>query len=402
MSEISDEDLLAELGVDVQKTAVRSHTPREERIIAGFEDIVRFREQHGRVPQHGEERDIFERLYAVRLDRIRALDESRELLAPYDPYGLLDGATVASQAADALDDEALLAELGVPTSDSVDEDITVLKHVSSREEKRAAEEIASRTPCEDFDRFKPLFKRVKEEMDQGARETREFGIDATIAKGNWFILGGQIVYVADMSDPIKAPNGESDARLRAIYSNGTESNILRRSLQRALYKDGAGRRITEPSAGPLFGHESDGEDLASGTIYVLRSKSNHPQVAAHRELIHKIGVTGGSVESRLTQAAQDATYLLADVEIVATYRLFNINRSRLEKIFHRLFGAVRLDLTIMDRFGQPVKPKEWFLVPLHVIDEAVQKIKDGSITEFRYDPQTASLTRADAGSAAAH
>lgn len=402
MSEISDEDLLAELGVDVQKAAVRSHTPREERIIAGFEDIIRFREQHGRVPQHGEERDIFERLYAVRLDRIRALEESRELLAPYDPYGLLDGSTATSQPADALDDEALLAELGVAASDHKEEDITVLKHVSSREEKKAAEEIASRTPCEDFDRFKPLFKRVKEEMDQGARETREFGIDATIAKGNWFILGGQIVYVADMSDPIKAPNGESDARLRAIYSNGTESNILRRSLQRALYKDGAGRRITEPSAGPLFGHESDGEDLASGTIYVLRSKSDHPQVAAHRELIHKIGVTGGSVESRLTQAAQDATYLLAEVEVVATYRLFNINRSRLEKIFHRLFGAVRLDLTIMDRFGQPVKPKEWFLVPLHVIDEAVQKIKDGSITEFRYDPQTASLTRAETGNAAAH
>jgi hypothetical protein len=108
-------------------------------------------------------------------------------------------------------------------------------------------------------------------------------------------------------------------------------------------------------------------------------------------LIHKIGVTGGSVEARIAKAAQDATYLLADVEVVATY---NINRARLESIFHRLFGAARLDLTILDRFGQPVKPKEWFLVPLQVIDDAVEKIRDGSITEFSYDPHTAKLVKA--------
>ncbi len=143
--------------------------------------------------------------------------------------------------------------------------------------------------------------------------------------------------------------------------------------------------------GPLFGDAAEGDDLESGTIYVLRSRSNIPEVAKHRELIHKIGVTGGSVETRITQAAQDPTYLLADVEVVATYKLFNINRTRLENVFHRLFGAVRLDLAITDRFGQPVKPKEWFLVPLHVIDDAVQKIRDGSITDYIYDPTTASL-----------
>jgi hypothetical protein len=131
--------------------------------------------------------------------------------------------------------------------------------------------------------------------------------------------------------------------------------------------------------------------LRAGTVYVLRSLSNHPFVAEHRQLIHKIGVTGGQVEVRIAQAEKDATYLLAAVEIVATYKLHNLNRIKLENIFHRLFGAAQLELMIADRFGNPVKPREWFLVPLHVIDEAVQRFQDGSITDVIYDPKTAQL-----------
>ena len=182
-----------------------------------------------------------------------------------------------------------------------------------------------------------------------------------IRPGEWFVVGGQMAYIASAGDEFVTEYDRKDRRLRVIYDNATESNVLARSLQKALYRDGAGRRITNSSAGSLFGNAAEGDDLESGTIYVLRSKSELPEIAKHRELIHKIGVTGGSVETRITQAAQDPTYLLAGVEIVATYKLFNINRTRLENIFHRLFGAVRLDLAITDRFGQPVKPKEWFL-----------------------------------------
>ena len=176
-----------------------------------------------------------------------------------------------------------------------------------------------------------------------------------------------------------------------IYSNGTESDLLRRSLQRALYKDEAGRRVTEHDAGPLFSESWEDDDIESGTIYVLRSLSEHPFVAEHRELIHKIGVTGGKVETRIANAAHDATYLLASVEVVATYKLAGINRRKLEALFHRILAPAQLELTIQDRFGHPVKPREWFLVPLHVIDEAVQRIRDGSITDVIYDPKAARL-----------
>jgi hypothetical protein len=391
MADLDDDELLDALGVDATPLKISSHTPREERIIAGFEDILRFHQTHGRAPQHSEGGDIFERLYAVRLDQLRKLPEAHALLAGLDTPGLLSGAVVASTDVDVLDEDALLAELGISAEPTDASDITVLRHVRSSVEKRAAEEVADRTPCEDFERFQPLFEQVERELKSGVRKALPFGRDASVFSGNYFIVGGQLAYVAEVGDTIKAPNGESDARLRVIYANGTESNLLRRSLQRALYKDETGRRLSDPDMGPLFGGEAEPDDIESGTIYVLRSKSSHPFVAEHRELIHKIGVTGGRVETRIAAADKDATYLLADVDIVATYKLHNLNRTRLENIFHRLFGAAQLDLTIEDRFGNPVKPREWFLVPLHVIDEAVQCIRDGSITGVSYDLTTARL-----------
>ncbi len=394
MSDFGLDELRAELEDFAQPEKKGGRSPREERIIAGFEEIQRFVEKSGHAPRHSEDGDVFERLYAVRLDRLRALDECRSILTPFDHQELLTGTSVASAApADYMDDDELLAELEGAAGSP---DITKLRHVRTSAEKREAEEIASREKCLDFETFKPLFQQVQSDLETGLRTTRPFVKDAGFLKsdiqaGQFFILGGQTAYVADVGEPIKAPNGQTDARLRVIYSNGTESNLLLRSLQRALYKDEAGRRIAEPSAGPLFDDQTDNGDLATGTIYVLRSNSDHPLVVANRKILHKIGVTGGSVQRRVANARLDPTFLMADVEIVATYDLFNVNRSKLENLIHRVFLGARLDVKISDRFGQPVVPKEWYLVPLFVIDEAVEKVKDGSITNFVYNPNTASL-----------
>jgi hypothetical protein len=294
---------------------------------------------------------------------------------------------------DELDEDALLAELGIGSETTDQDDITVLRHVRSTTEKRAAEEIANRTCCDDFDKFEPLFERVKIELANGIRKTHTFQTRSMdeIQQGVFFIIGGQVAYVATVGEEFTTKYERRDSRLRVIFDNGTESEVLQRSLQRALHRDDVARLITDSNAGPLFGDMIEPDDIESGTIYVLRSQSSHPFVAEHRELVHKIGVTGGKVENRIAGAEKDATYLLAAVEVVATYKLHNLNRTRLENIFHRLFGAAQLDLTIEDRFGNPVKPREWFLVPLHVIDEAVERIRDGSITDVVYDPQTARL-----------
>lgn len=386
-----DDALLGALGVEVEAKKQASKTPKEERIIAGFEEIQRFFEEHGRPPRHGEDRDIFERLYATRLDRIRDVEECRSLVSSLDTHGLLSAPTKSDVPhLEDMDDDALLAELGVEVETA---DITELRHVRSNAEKRAAEEIANRHKCEDFENFKALFEQVQSELDMGLRTTRIFERKAEIALGRFFVVGGQKAYVAEMDQTFSNDHGHTDARLRVIFDNGTESNLLMRSLQRALHNDDAGRRITDPSAGPLFADRSEEEDLASGTIYVLRSKSNHPMVAENRDILHKIGVTGGKVERRIANAKTDATFLLADVEIVATYNLFNIHRTKLEKLIHRIFEPARLEIVIDDRFGKPVVPREWFLVPLNVIDQAVDKISDGSITEYTYDPKTVSLKK---------
>ena len=389
MSDLDIDELRAELDDFAQPEKKGGRTAREERIIAGFEEIQRFTETKGHAPQHGEDRDIFERLYAVRLNRLRALEECRSLLAPFDHQGLLAGAaTVTAAPSETMDDDELLAELEGAAGAS---DIRELRHVRTAADKRAAEEIANRTPCKEFDKFKPLFAQVRKDLEAGVRKTRPFQTMAEIQQGQFFIVGGQIAYVAEVGEEFMTEYERRDSRLRVIYDNGTEADVLLRSLQRALHRDEAGRRITDPVAGPLFAGESENGDLASGTIYVLRSKSDHPLVAANRELVHKIGVTSGSVEKRIAGANQQPTFLLADVEVVATYQLFNISRAKLENLIHRVFGPARLEIEIMDRLGRPIVPREWFLVPLFVIDEAVHRIKDGSITQSVYDPKSASL-----------
>ena len=391
MADFTDEDdaLLAELGVEVEAKKASSRSPQEERIIAGFEDIQRFVDEHGRAPQHGEDRDIFERLYAVRLDRLRTLPECRSILAGLDRQGLLgDQFAAPEEDGEELDDDALLAALGVEAERP---DITELRHVRSSVEKQAAEEVANRTRCEDFAKFKPLFEQVQRDLDEGVRHTRPFEMKAEIEPGRFFIVSGQKAYVAEKGEIEITAQGRTDARLRVIFDNGTESNMLMRSLQRSLNKDEAGRRITEPVAGPLFADQPDEGDEASGTIYVLRSKSDHPMVAQHRDLVHKIGVTNMGVKQRIAGARLQPTFLMADVEVVATYELFNINRSKLENLIHRIFEPARFDVEIRDRFGRPVVPREWFMVPLFVIDEAVERIRKRSIVNYVYDPKAAKL-----------
>lgn len=388
----ADRDLLSELGVDTETTPAAKRSSKEERIIAGFEEIERFVAARGRLPQHGEDRDIFERLYAVRLERLQGSQECRQVLQPLDSHKLLEaGSDIGLTEGEDLTDEALLASLGIDAAP--EGDVTELRYVRSRQEIKSAEEIAQRTLCEDFGDFKPVFDKVQRDLETGERQTLKYQDHAEVNQGDLFILDGQKVIVVEMDDLFTGEHGRPDRRLRVVYDNATESDLLLRSLQRALNKDKASRRITSPDFGPLFSEFEAAGDLPTGYIYVLRSQSEDPFIAENRSVIHKIGVTGKDVKKRVANAKKDATYLLADVEIVATFKLANINRKGLETLLHNFFNSARLDVELQDRFGTPVKPREWFLVPLEVIEAAIEKIKAGTIHQFRYDPKTASLTQ---------
>ena len=391
-----DDELLAALGIEVEVKKKVTFTALEERVFAGFEEIQKFVEKEKRLPLHGEGNDIFERLYAVRLERIQEKQEFIDLLKDIDYQNILSGEIKSSvKISEDLNDDELLERLGVENDEN---SITNLKHVKTRAEKRAVEEFANRTICEDFEQFKPLFEKTKKEIENGFRETirfrRDAGFTKTIIKEKLFVIvRGQMAYIASKGETFKAPNGEEDARLRVIYDNGTENDLLQRSLIRAMYKDETSRFVTTPGLGPLFSDELESDDLESGTIYVLRSNSKHSEIIKNREVFHKIGVTGNDINKRIANAKTDPTFLMAEVEVVATYKLANIKRHKLENLIQSFFKNAKLDIDIKDRFGKPVNPKEWFLVPIFIIDEVVEKIKEGTIGDYYYDVKSASLKK---------
>lgn len=400
-----DDALLAELGVEAEAKEVQTYTPKQERIIAGFEDIQRFHCENGRVPQHGDGCDIFERLYAVRLDRILADDECLELLRPMDDGGLLtDRVAEPSEEYEIGSDEELLDALGVDPG--AGDDISSITHVRTAtersSERSSPDEVAQRKPCKDFDDFRSDFEAVQADIESGRQTTElfKFSSRSRIEKGDWFILDGHKALVAEVGKWFTPEHGERDRRLRVIFDNGTESDLLLRSLRRALNKDENSRRIIPPQPatddgdsefGPLFSDAAADDDTASGTIYVARSLSDDAFVRENREVLHKIGVTGADPNTRIAGAKKDPTFLLAEAKLVASYNLANINRKALEATLHKFFAKARLDVALADRFGGQVRPREWFLVPLPIIAQVVDRIKEGTIGKYRYDAETATL-----------
>jgi len=390
MSDLSDLELLRELGVDVKPEKAKTYTSLEARLIAGFEDILKFAQEHGHTPQHGEARDIFERLYAVRLDQLRKNPQALILLADMDLNGLL--AKEHTPEVKELDDKELLSQLGVDTVAANNSDITVLKHVAPVAHRQAAEQIANREVCRDFEQFDEMFSKIRTELKNGLRVANNKKTYGDIEIGQFYILRGQMAFIADKYEKKKATgNNGDDYRLRVIFDNGTESGLLMSSLQRSFYeKENKARIISDLNQGPLFAENTENE---TGAIYVLRSKSNLPEIAPIRDVILKIGVTGGSVKTRISNAKNEATYLLGEVEVIDEYTLYNISRKKLETMIHRIFSDAQLQILIKDRFGKPFTPREWFLVPPAAVAEAVDLIQSGEITNYRYDRSSASFQK---------
>ena len=324
----------------------------------------------------------------MRLDQLRKNEQALSLLADLDTHGILATDTLIEMAEP--DDDTLLKELGIDPIVQSNDDITKIKHVAPMAHRQAAEEIANREVCRDFDKFEPLFEGVKSDIETGMRKTIKSTTQDDFDLGRFFILKGQMAYIAERGEDIKATGKNIfDARLRVIFDNGTESNLLMRSLQRSFNepKNNA-RAISVPDAGPLFGHEKENQ---TGTIYVLRSKSNLPEISPIRDAILKIGVTGGSVKTRISNAKNEATYLLGEVEVIDEYTLYNVSRKKLESLIHQIFSNAQLQISIKDRFGKPFTPREWFLVSPEAVAEAVELIKSGKITDYIYDRDSVSF-----------
>jgi hypothetical protein len=349
-----------------------------DRLEASFLEIIDFYNEHSRLPS-AETSDMAERKLGVRLRGILADEAKVEALKHLDEHGLLDLEAPPESIDEVLKDDGL-GLLDDPTG------ILTIKNVPKQ--VKTAEYKARQKPCEDFDKFEPLFDTVKQELRNGVRRMKRFITEQQVAAGEFFVLRGQIVYVAERGKDYYK-HGKRDARLRVIYENGTESDLLSRALARGLYRGGS-RIVGEVDLLADERETIDTEDEASGYIYVLSSLSEDPRVANISSL-YKIGFSTGTVEQRIKNASSDPTYLLAPVKIVATYKAYNMNTQKFENFLHRVLSDARLDITLTDKDGKNYIPSEWFIVPLGIVDQIVQMISTGDIVNYIYDPATKEL-----------
>ena len=337
-------DELLQIPDDKPKAA---RTPLLKRAVELIERINAFIEKAGAEPISEPGRSVQERMLANELAGLRASRADLDELASYDTRNLVFG---AKGVADALKDP-LLSD-GLDIFEVRDE----LKPIAR------PDFVADRRPCTDFERFEPLFERIREVVENGTRKPQPFRQER-VELGEFFVLKGQLVHVADLRDEHRR-NGKPDARLRVIFDNGTESNLLMSSLVRRLYEDKDARRIGVTHAGPLF------MGARTGFVYVLRSLSEKPEVQG----LLKVGTTSGAVEDRIAHADKQSTFLFAPVVIVETYELVGHSAKEAEKRIHRALRPYHMALRVAGPDGRSFSSVEWFKATPQLVERAIKKV----------------------------
>ena len=361
-----------------------ARTPRltsSDRLERSFLEIVDFYRAHERPPR-SDTREIAERKLGARLDGILASDDKIAALGHLDEFGLLAGPEVPAT----IDDLLGRDDLGLLNDDS---GLLDTSDLPPRARRIDPDEVAQRVKSPDFDAFEPLFRQKHEELCAGLSKLVSFGAaggQRAIKEGSFFVLSGVMLFVAEITEPQPAPGVRTryKPRTRTIFENGTESNLYRRSLAGQLYEND-GLAVV-----PAAFEELLADDEATGYIYVLRSLSDDPQIQEVPDL-HKIGFTRGPIKKRIAHAESESTYLMAPVEIVASYRTYNLKTSALEHLLHRVFSERRLRLSQVGKDGRVYEPSEWYSVPLKVISQAIDLIASGDIVDYKYDAETREL-----------
>ncbi|MEC5217777.1 hypothetical protein RCH09_002740 [Actimicrobium sp. GrIS 1.19] len=351
----------------------------DERLLQSFQQINDFYRQQGKEPESNpaeiQEFQLFNRLKGLRTSK-----EKCEALQEVDEFRLLtyvEQPKPITSVADIFADDSF----GLLGDDA--ENIFDLKHVP-RTAMEMPEKIAQRKRCKDFEQFEHLFKTCHAELKDGVRETRQFTGEQQIQPGHFFVLHGVMVYVSEVGEK-EVKNGKVNARLRCIFENGTESNMLLRSLATELYKDETGRRILGHPEKALEALEQiQADDKKSGYLYVLQSLSQVPEIAATKNL-YKIGYSTVPVPERVKNAAEEPTYLMAKVKVIAVFECYNLNPQKFELLLHTFFGKACLNVDVYNKQGKRFSPREWFIAPLHIIEAAANMLINGEIVSYTYD-----------------
>ncbi|WP_303034478.1 GIY-YIG nuclease family protein [uncultured Duncaniella sp.] len=366
-------------------TAPRKRATSSDRLIAGFQEILAFYEANDRLPEDTpEETSLFHKWTGL-LKSEKKIERCR----PFDDLGILPQPVLTAEEPEAeyhrelTEEEQLEAILNDPLLADIEDGsdfglFDVPEYMRQRlEARKEADYVGKRRPCEDFDKYTDGFKEIQQGLKSGKYKLVKFS-ELNLKVGRYFVEQGIIGYLAAFEQEAKNNLNRVDGRTRVIYENGSEADIKFRTITKNLSVDGYSIMDCSEMSPEDFEEcfTLTDKDVESGTIYVLRSKSSRPEIAAIKDL-YKIGFTVTSVESRIANAKNEPTYLCADVEVVATWKVYNVKSSTFEALIHKLFAPVQLQVTVDGH-----RPQEWFIIPFKVIEEAINAIISGKSIEY--------------------
>ena len=374
-----------DLGILDDKSASTQKKSSDTRLIDSFEEINKFIDEHSREPK--QTNGITERSLYLRLKGLRENDKKRSALKNVDRHNILSEPKKPESIDDIFSDDADILK-----NDDVDNNLFEFKHTPK--EKKDADFVAKREAMSDdeFEPYDKFFKKVHQEIKLGLRQLKPFrNVEKNLLEGNYYILDGVLLYLerGDISSSIRklGDRKRKDVRTRTIFDNGTYSNMLYRSLGKQLYNNGKiVTSLEKESEEKLYYNTSDLniDDKETGWIYVLKSKSDNPEISKFKNL-YKIGFSKSSINKRIINAKNEATYLYADVEVVASFKCANLNTQKFENLIHRFFKQAQLQIDIYDSHNNRITPKEWFVVPFSIIDRAIGLFNSGKIINYYYD-----------------
>jgi len=393
LAEIFDNDPLGLLEVKARNTNAQT---ADERLLASFQEINLFVDTNGKEPEVNPSNVSEFQLYA-RLKSLREDEEKVRLLTEHDIHHLLpvlDDIEVnepeahyeAPKEISSIDD--ILGDDGLGILGGDEEGLFDFKHTPKGHVRGTTDFIARRKVCKDFDKYEEVFKGVQKDLSEGKRELLEFN-ERQLVAGNFFVHNGILLLLEEVFGADKDKFGKVDGRTRVIFENGTESGLKLRSLGKNLFMNGrAVSRNAEKDSEDFtakFSNITD-EDEEAGYIYVLKSKSTDEQISSIQNL-YKIGYSKVDVQERIKNAENEPTYLMAPVSIQGAWKCFNMNPQKLEQLLHNFFGSSCLELDVFDHNGKRHTPREWFIAPFNVIEQAIELIISGEIVNYQFDTQ---------------
>lgn len=374
-----------EFGILDSKPKVSNVKSEDERLIESFREINAFYEKNKREPNAN---NVTEFKLLSRLKSLRADARKKEVLKSYDTHNLLN---IEKIEINSLDDILNDDDLGILDTDEAN-DIFNLKNIPSIKDRKETDFVARRKPIKDFKPYEPIFKQVHKDLKDSKRKLINY-IGGRLQEKTFYILDGVMLYLENVDFHSEAKTLESGKRLRkdgrtkCVFENGTVSNMLYRSLEKGLYNNGkvvTHSSATDDEALQKSANAVNEEDLDAGWIYVLKSKSTNPQIASINNL-YKIGYSTIPVMDRIKNATKESTYLKAEVQIISTFKCYNVNTQKFENLLHRFLSLAKLNVDIFDENGVRITPREWFVVPIEVIEKAIELLICGEIIDYKLD-----------------